>query len=728
MAALGFFNNYATPEQLSQRRAELDYLASTMGRAQNVGAGVGDIFKGLAIGLSRRGANKAENAGRATGDGLFNDFMSGYGRQPSLQAPMQSPQTGGGEAFPNPAALPGNDAQPPARGPARVSGGYSGIPQTVEAPKQPAIAAQQGGGGVFGTVRAAGKGWTEMIGPDGRVVRREGARNWRNHNPGNIEYGPFAKSNGAIGTDGRFAVFPSYEAGRKAKEALLFDSKGYRGKTIAGAITRYAPQFENNTSAYINQVAQAAGVSPFTPLSQLNPQQRVAMLDAMQRVEGFKVGREKSGGKPVQVASNDPQFMPTSASPQDMTQAQPIPAPQQQMQEQPQQVAQAQPESGPGPQFQKAMQVYANPWATPEQKQLAMKTIEMEMQRQDPRYQMEMQSNQLGLEKSRFELEQMRNPKPKYEQVGNTLLEIGPNGVKPAWSAPAERQKPIEVGGRLIDPNTYQPVYEPPAEPEKPTPDIQNYKFYADAEKAAGRTPLGPLEFEQAVRKSGATTVNNNIGSEVGTIPQGYELFTDPKSGGRTMRPIAGSQAAVDAQNAQTAKDHRLQNQGLANDLISEDIDRAIAVIDGESTFSPATGFTGDKLSGIGGTRAHQLKNLIDTVGANISFDRLQQMRAESPTGGALGSVTVRELELLQATKGAITQSQNSEELKYNLNRLWNLQQDIVHGKGDGPERRKLNAPAQITSPKNNSRPDGWGDEWDYLTPDEKKSVLGKMQ
>jgi hypothetical protein len=123
-------------------------------------------------------------------------------------------------------------------------------------------------------------------------VKRSGARNWRNNNPGNIEYGSFAKAQGAIGSDGRFAVFPTYEAGRKAKSSLLFENSGYRNKSISDAIARYAPEFENDTSAYTNAVARAVGVPASTKLSELTPEQRVRMLNAMERVEGFKPGRE----------------------------------------------------------------------------------------------------------------------------------------------------------------------------------------------------------------------------------------------------------------------------------------------------------------------------------------------------------------------------------------------------------------------------------------------------
>lgn len=144
----------------------------------------------------------------------------------------------------------------------------------------------------YSGVAEAGAGYTVLVGPDGKAVRREGSRNWRNNNPGNIEFGPFARSMGAIGTDGRFAVFPTYEQGRKAKATLLWGSKGYRGKTIAGAIARYAPSFENDTGAYTRAITKALGLPADTPMAALTPAQREIMMDAMERVEGFKPGTE----------------------------------------------------------------------------------------------------------------------------------------------------------------------------------------------------------------------------------------------------------------------------------------------------------------------------------------------------------------------------------------------------------------------------------------------------
>ena len=83
----------------------------------------------------------------------------------------------------------------------------------------------------------------------------------RNNNPGNIEYGSFAKRYGATGSDGRFAIFPDAEHGFNALNALL-SSPAYRGLTVAQAIAKYAPANENDTQNYIAMVCEWTGLLP----------------------------------------------------------------------------------------------------------------------------------------------------------------------------------------------------------------------------------------------------------------------------------------------------------------------------------------------------------------------------------------------------------------------------------------------------------------------------------
>jgi len=140
-----------------------------------------------------------------------------------------------------------------------------------------------------------GPGYNIVRLADGRVVRRQGARNWRNHNPGNIEEGGFMQARGSLGGDPRFAIMPSYAAGRQAKADLLFTTSSYKDKPISAAIARYAPAFENNTQSYARQVISAAAVpadrgGPDAKMKDLNGAEQERVLDAMERVEGFRVG------------------------------------------------------------------------------------------------------------------------------------------------------------------------------------------------------------------------------------------------------------------------------------------------------------------------------------------------------------------------------------------------------------------------------------------------------
>ncbi len=125
---------------------------------------------------------------------------------------------------------------------------------------------------------------------DGTVKKMTGDRNWRNNNPGNLEASPWTqKQPGYLGTDGRFAIFSNSEQGREAKNKLLFNT--YKDTSIASAIEKFAPSVENDTAAYIARVSREIGVNPRTKLSDLTPEQKTIMLNAMKSVEGGKTGQ-----------------------------------------------------------------------------------------------------------------------------------------------------------------------------------------------------------------------------------------------------------------------------------------------------------------------------------------------------------------------------------------------------------------------------------------------------
>ena len=75
-----------------------------------------------------------------------------------------------------------------------------------------------------------------------------------------------------------------------------------------------------------------------------------------------------------------------------------------------------------------------------------------------------------------------------------------------------------------------------------------------------------------------------------------------------------------------------------------------------------STGF-GSLLRGIPTTDARALEGQLNVVKANLGFDRLRQMREESKTGGALGSIAVKELERLEAAVATLDTGLKGQQL-----------------------------------------------------------------
>ena len=107
--------------------------------------------------------------------------------------------------------------------------------------------------------------------------------------------------------------------------------------------------------------------------------------------------------------------------------------------------------------------------------------------------------------------------------------------------------------------------------------------------------------------------------------------------------------------------------------FMKENIAQALNNISGWSTEF------GSALSGWPGSQAQALKTILNTIKANVGFQALQEMRANSPTGGALGQVSERELAYLQATLGDIAQEQDGAILAEKLRAM----QGQIEGMGE---------------------------------------------
>jgi hypothetical protein len=151
----------------------------------------------------------------------------------------------------------------------------------------------------------------------GDETRIGGDRNWRSNNPGNIEYGPFAISMGAVGSDGRFAVFPSLEMGRKAADVLL-KGKHYADLTAADALKKWAPGVEkgNDPAAYAAMISKQTGIDMQKKYKDMTRDEQAKFLDAMNKVEGGRAGTiRKSDGTQPQTETAKTEVRNSSSNP-----------------------------------------------------------------------------------------------------------------------------------------------------------------------------------------------------------------------------------------------------------------------------------------------------------------------------------------------------------------------------------------------------------------------------
>lgn len=111
--------------------------------------------------------------------------------------------------------------------------------------------------------------------------------------------------------------------------------------------------------------------------------------------------------------------------------------------------------------------------------------------------------------------------------------------------------------------------------------------------------------------------------------------------------------------------DQARQSQVLkARDIIGT-VDRVL-----QNVGAGEAGLIGANAAKIPGTKAYDVARQIETIKANLGFQELQEMRAMSPTGGALGAIAVQELVALQSTVANLDIGQSEQQLKANLARI----------------------------------------------------------
>lgn len=196
------------------------------------------------------------------------------------------------------------------------------------------------------------------------------------------------------------------------------------------------------------------------------------------------------------------------------------------------------------------------------------------------------------------------------------------------------------------------------------------------AHQLGNRGTLRPIQVPEG-HKLASPTETVDTGAEIITTDRfGNVLSRVPKQGApspnldvtlnpdgtRAATPIGGTEQDREARNVRTKAQSAFGAYNAKTDNMLSTIDKAKQ----ESNFgnTGVLGFLGTLLPGFWAT---DYQKRLNTIAAYTGFKELQDMRDASPTGGALGQVTEKELELLQSVIVSVAQSQSEAQLDENL-------------------------------------------------------------
>ncbi len=341
----------------------------------------------------------------------------------------------------------------------------------------------------------------------------------------------------------------------------------------------------------------------------------------------------------------------------------------------------------------------ADPYTPPGEKAMLEQAMAMQLQNMDPMRQMEM-------ERARLELDQLRNPQPGFRNMTDE----------------EERAAGLDTSG----------VYQQGADgsintiqaPQAPT--AQTRIVTGEEAAALGLDPKlrynvtqGP-EGVKADPIGGGTTVNRTDPAP----PAGYRNVYNEQGLLIAQEPIPGSPAAAEAEAAARKGEAGNDAALTASDVVTTAANRAL-----EAARQRALGGFGQgAVEMLPWTDSAEVRRNVDVLGSQATIETLTAMREASPTGGALGSVTEGELQILKQKSGALDPSSPTFErdlADYTLTLL-----RTIHGvetgnevfrqtwKGAMPEG--VGAAPKAEADTGEVPPGIDPDDWKYMTPEER--------
>ena len=213
-----------------------------------------------------------------------------------------------------------------------------------------------------------------------------------------------------------------------------------------------------------------------------------------------------------------------------------------------------------------------------------------------------------------------------------------------------------------------------------PTAPMQNFAHRTQLIKKFGETSPEVNRFDSYVRSNPWLNLGGEMvlpnpsqpGIVAGVLPKSVPPEQQPGLKGAQAEAKGLGELEVEKVKMRPKAEGALRSLEMQASIVDKKVDEAI-----NQAGALSAGY-GSVLGVIPGTDARNLERTLDTIKSNIGFDKLQEMRANSPTGGALGSIAVQELVALQSTLSSITPDQEPGQLKKNLLEVKRLYKKIV--------------------------------------------------
>lgn len=520
---------YATPEELAKARAMAEALLGPQRAPQNVGEGLTAIGQAIRGRMDLSRVNRAEAAGKSSAAAAFNPILQalsgksgefppapgGGGSSAKASPDFKGDELAWTEAKPYQKALLNTIAGPESGGRYNVIYGGGKFDDFSKHPGQ-AVRIQTGPNAgrtssAAGKYQFLGSTWQDQAGKLGltdfspanqdKAAWNLAAETYKTKTGQDLDAVLQSGDPAAIASVGKVLnpVWTSLPGGIEQGTNTDRFVSTYQRALNAGASPAQAQQAAQQTQpVQVASLDPSAGVAQATQVPPMPEEYAKTGLSP----EAWAKMNAPTGGQGVAKALAGPSQQAQPAAPQG------------------QQVAQAlspdrlpvmaggnadaiQPGQGGGLGMQQLLQAAQNPWLDQQQRGLINMLIEQEQQKSDPLRQMQLQKGQI-------EIDALKNPRISPADQAKIDFDREKFKAEQANSATDDQREAVrlklEQEKYTADSSLAREKFDWEKDKDR-LPEF--YDAYVQQEKAAGREPLGILDYVTTSKKAGATTINN---------------------------------------------------------------------------------------------------------------------------------------------------------------------------------------------------------------------------